>query len=486
MRVLDGIEKRIHGHAKLELFDAKTKELVQKVEKDNLVTSALTRLVNNVVGGMPAGSNYLDELVMPIATRALGGVMLFDGALEESTANYTFPMDVSLVGFGTREVNTVNTKAGSLNEAESGPINGGYRSVWDFGTSQANGNIYSVALTNQRSNPFWGYSDPEIHTVINSSGQESDWAIPVHYVGEYLYLINGSGTYTQEWDSTTRVYTYYNTLTINVYKERIPLTNYKVADAVNQRDYPSDLITSETFQYTTVGNALPYIGNPYVVVSNGYDGYLYFVYVLGNSEGDGTVVYFTMDIRDQEPTFEASDITTLSLTNAALKRVYGNVSGGYMYLVSNDLHSLYKVQIANTANVSQIVLPEDHYFLHDGEWAVLPHPSGGVSIAVRKPAANGSAGYYDFYAGYINKSDAITLDGTYNRRESYLGYGISRKRLFLYDYMLAYDGINAYYTRYYRPGHPITNYLGTIANLSSPIAKNASQTLKVTYELYDA
>ena len=33
---------------------------------------------------------------------------------------------------------------------------------------------------------------------------------------------------------------------------------------------------------------------------------------------------------------------------------------------------------------------------------------------------------------------------------------------------------------------PLTNYLGTIANLATPIVKNPSQTLKVTYTLTDA
>ena len=35
-------------------------------------------------------------------------------------------------------------------------------------------------------------------------------------------------------------------------------------------------------------------------------------------------------------------------------------------------------------------------------------------------------------------------------------------------------------------GRYTSNYLGTIANLATPVVKNASQTLKVTYTLTDA
>ena len=479
---MDGIEKRLHGHAKLELFDAKTKDLIQKVEKDNLVTTALSRAINNIVGAVPGN---LGDLIMPIATRGLGGIMLFDGVLEEDEDNYAFPMNVSLVGYGNRGVNTSNTKAGSLNNSESGPISGGYRSVWDFGTSQANGNIYSVALSNQFRSPFYGFADYDIHQIVNSSG--NTWStFPFYFDGEYVYMAEGSGSYTSSWDSQTRTYTYYNNFSVSIYKERIPLTNYKVGDVVNHRDYPPELVTSRSYSVTTVGDVLYNYNVPQYNAINGYDGYVYFIFTVGNASGNGTVFWFRMKYSDLS--FDASDLATISLTNAFLRRGPGVASGGYFYFLSYDLRSVYKVQISNTANISQIVLPEGYYFAFTDRQvigAIIPHPSGGLMITVYTTAANSQAGYYDHYPGFINAQDVITLDGAYSVRDQQTYYGTDQMRMWNYDFMHSYQARWRYDSYYGYAGRMITNYLGTICNLSSPIAKNASQTLKITYELYD-
>ena len=482
------IGKRLHGHAKLELFDAETKKLVQKVENDNLVTEALGRLVNLVAGT----SSDIGNLVMPVATRALGGIMLFDGELEESASNCAFPTGVSLVGWGNRGVNTDNTKRGSLNALESGEIGGGYRSVWDFGTSQANGRICSAALTNQAANPFIGHADYAMHQPLGTDGLAL-WPYTTFYNdGEYAYGAGGSGSYTQSTDSSTGVTTYYHTITVSIYKERVPLEAYKVADAPGAADYPAELVTTRTFSITTTDGVLPQYNYPHYAAMNGHDGYLYFVFTNGSSSSSAgtTAYYFTMKYGDGS--FDASGVTAVTLPGVAAARMCGTVSGGYMYLISYDRHSVYKVNLSNTADISQVALPAGFYFtattashLHA---AISPCPGGGVHISTYTAAADGRSGYYDRYAGYISTGGAVTLDGAKHDTvvSAYAAHIIPRMVNKDYGHMLSYcyvGGSSGWDARSYC--RPATNYLGTICNLSSPITKNASQTLKVTYELYD-
>lgn len=482
----DDVHKHIHGHATFELFDAETGELVQKIEKDNLVTEAVTRLVDTVAGGAP---DQMSNLVMPIATKALGGLMLFNGTLDEDESNYTFPMNVDLVAWGARGTNTSNTKAGSLNAAESGAISGGYRSVWDFGTSQANGTIYAAALSNSAVDPFVGFADVTMHDIINGSGNTWPGCAPIFSDGEYVYLITTSGSYTSSYNSQTRVTTYYNTLTINVYKERIPLTSYKVADGVNKREYPT-LVRTHTVSITTTGNTLLRYDDCKGCMSYDYNGNVYFVFPLGNAEGDGTVIYFSLDANNN---FSKSEVSTLSLPNTFLSRSAGCVcydaenSGTFMYLISYNRRSIYIVNLDMYLDAVEYNLPEGFYFKNSSDVSpIRPIPNGGVKIEVYKAAANGQSGYYDHYNGYIDLEPNFILNGNYGARDNQSSYFAGRSAMaWDYDHMMIYGGYsqsNSYWGHY---GRPITNYLGTIANLSSPIVKNASQTLKVTYELYD-
>ena len=135
------------GHAKIELFNAESGELERVYEEDNLVTNAVKYLLAfmNKINRQPSNE------VTPIATNALGGIMLFDETLEEDPDNVEFPSDAHLVGYSDRSLNTGNPMRGSFNSLESGSRDDGYTAVWDFGTSQANGTIKSVALTSNYS-----------------------------------------------------------------------------------------------------------------------------------------------------------------------------------------------------------------------------------------------------------------------------------------------------------------------------------------------
>ncbi len=127
----------LKGHTKVELFDALTGKKQEEVEKDNLVTNA----VQYALAFIGRAEKSPDEVLIPLAKKGLGGILLFDGTLEEDVNNTAFPASVHLVGYSDRTTNSDIAMRGSFNSLESHRTATGYVSVWDFSTSQANGTI---------------------------------------------------------------------------------------------------------------------------------------------------------------------------------------------------------------------------------------------------------------------------------------------------------------------------------------------------------
>lgn len=482
--------RKIHGHAKLELFDAKTHDLVQKVEHDNMVTNALQILTNNVAGGY---DEIISECIMPVATKALGGLMMFDGKLTEDVTNVGFPSDVSLKGWANRGVNTSNTLMGSLNTSESGKTSDGYKSVWDFGTSQANGTIASLALCNSLvSSPLSGIiTNLDSHSLINTSGNSWYSSGVFHFDGEYAYSVMGSGNTQSEYHSATKdtpsYYTYTITINLEVWKERVPLTKYKVADAMNQRNYPEQLTTAtatlENVRYTLVNEDYPSM-----VVTDGNNSKAYLLFTAGNSQGNAHVDYIEIDYSKLD-NIKISGMKSLELGETYLKRGNGIASGGKFYFISYDRKGIYTVEIANTANVQYFALPEP-YLMLDYErrqmFVMTGNPNGGVFFGCYKDAENGASGYYDYYRGFLNSQGAYSIDGAYYGRDTNIARITNTCKYRSKDFLNAWwYGYGYGLSEWSFEGKLLGNYLGTICNLGTPVVKNASQTLKVTYTLTD-
>lgn len=79
----------------------------------------------------------------------MGGILLYQNALEERADTIYAPLDNPLIGYASDDANnTEDIRRGSRNLTESKEVDGGYRFVWDFATSQANGTISAICLSN--------------------------------------------------------------------------------------------------------------------------------------------------------------------------------------------------------------------------------------------------------------------------------------------------------------------------------------------------
>ena len=83
------------GHVKIELFDHKTGKL-KKIERENMLTNALAYRAG-IDSNDTLGLYSSEYSIMPLGTKGLGGLLLFDGPLAEDAGNIHFPMNVHLL-----------------------------------------------------------------------------------------------------------------------------------------------------------------------------------------------------------------------------------------------------------------------------------------------------------------------------------------------------------------------------------------------------
>ena len=140
--------ENLHGHVTIDLHNHKSGFTERVAEGDNLVTNAV-KYITRAITLSPNKMSLADYI--PVASnRLLGGLMIFDGALTESTSNCEFPGNVHFVASAGNDAVTERYTTGQKNDAESGPVENGYKTVWDFATNVANGEIGSLARTDVR------------------------------------------------------------------------------------------------------------------------------------------------------------------------------------------------------------------------------------------------------------------------------------------------------------------------------------------------
>lgn len=479
----------IKGKAKIELFNAKTGKLEKSVEEHNLVTNALRYLINiaAICDAAP------DDYVFPIATKALGGIMLFDGNLTEDKDNVHFPpvdKGVHLVGYASNDTNTSDINRGSFNSAESGPTANGYKSVWDFGTSQANGTIKAVARThvNAGQDPLRYYVG--LNDTVGSGNPSNDgyWH-PFRYDGESVYMMKNQ-------DHTMRIY-----------KARRPMLAHKVADFSDRNtDFAQvgsfDTLAAEgEYNYYGETRSIKYYADHPGLYKDGGDGYLYCAYAGYNPNYEPGMVINYFTIKYSDDSYEKSDLHEIILqakaylaSDSYYDRVendgkytyiyrYANyindwttarVSHGYLYLISSSRKRILQINLSNTTDQSSIRVIEDSSSDYIIDLQGISLRNGGVFFTVYHYTNDSS--YYQNGVLYEDGSYLLhAFSGTNNESDWYSSARVNGKELERFGY---YNDVRI------KRGF-IANYLGTIANLTSPIKKNASQTMKITYELID-
>ena len=160
---IGGVSVMLRGSAKVQLFNAETKELEKTVESSNLITNAISNIFNGALtafaacynNGRGASLNYLYDFPSEynLARALMGGLLIFSDRIEENI-NHIIPSVSEMRSFigcanqgGSIEGNIFK---GSLSEIKRSEDGKSIAFVWEFSKEQCNGKIGCLCLTSDR------------------------------------------------------------------------------------------------------------------------------------------------------------------------------------------------------------------------------------------------------------------------------------------------------------------------------------------------
>ena len=446
------------GKTIIELTDVKTKK--KEVLKDgNLVTDVLEKILTLNPNGLLTNINK--DTFYPVVEKIVGGILLFKDKITEDKNTSFVSTSNECIGYaGQVEGVQENSLQGSFNKQESKATSNGYKFVWDFGTSKANGKISSVCLTNAKAGG--GYF-----------GTKSNGETNRIKLGEDKYLIKDTDTEMKKkyvnvveanFEENYIVSIVPESDYLRIIKSREPLLNFKLDDSLsflNEKNITETKIKYKK-SYGTYGVCI------YVDAEN------YYLLKTSTSGGNTNVTKLKINkannsIEETEFTLEnvkIENIGSYSLDYDYYRTIKSVLRGGYVYAVSTDEKYVVKFAINNPVDVTKI---EPKFTLKTG--SVSSHTTGcGMYILGDMIIGTNFTIDKNDKVTEIAQSDLSTIECIP------LSYGP-----FLLGYFANGESSGDKYLR--KVLYLITPYSATINNLSKTVEKTADKTMKITYYL---
>jgi len=457
------------GKCTIQLTDTRTGRTYERTE-ENMVTNA----VNNILNMPPLYASYrgangisFEEGIanqLPVAKSLLGGVMLWSKQHVEDVDNIICDDIDAQIGYaGDNSYSGINPLRGSYNPTESGAISNGWRHVFDFATHQANGTIRSITLTG-RDGGCCGLSSP-------------------YEVGGYGYLTSVNGYRGNELNKVD----YDNLGMFNAYNSEFRCVGnfaegvYTFVKLVNGntvefRDVkaPKVLKLGTQFKFTdddikkseAITRVLSIPSTSYQATGeiwhSGIDYCGYFAY-NGNPEK-----FYYVKFIGIEKTVAIKEFSKPNANYSADATFYGYAEkDGYLYFLSSDRLKICKMNLSNTADFTEITIPKQAiklFGLNGSVHVVCSDTDGYVikdNVAINRPflGLNANNGYFQgvLQSSFVPKPFVLLKS--------------------------AYRPSSTWTTRL-APAI-VAPYMATINNLTTPVTKTASQTMKLIYTLTD-
>lgn len=446
------------GKTIIELTDVKTKKK-EVLKDDNLVTDVLEKILTLNPNGLLTNINK--DTFYPIVEKIVGGILLFKDKITEDKNTSFVSTSNECIGYaGQVEGVQENPLQGSFNKQESKATSNGYKFVWDFGTSKANGKISSVCLTNAKAGG--GYF-----------GTKSNGETNRIKLGEDKYLIKDTDTEMKKkyvnvveanFEENYIVSIVPESDHLRIIKSREPLLNFRLDDSLSFLDEKNITETKIKYKksYGTYGVCI------YVDAEN------YYLLETSTSGGNTNVTKLKINkannsIEETEFTLENVKIENIggySLDYDYYRTIKSVLRGGYVYAVSTDEKYIVKFAINNPVDVTKI---EPKFTLKTG--SVSSHTTGcGMYILGDMIIGTNFTIDKNDKVTEIAQSDLSTIECIP------LSYGP-----FLLGYFANGESSGDKYLR--KVLYLITPYSATINNLSKTVEKTADKTMKITYYL---
>lgn len=495
--------KKIIGNTKIELTNVRTGK-VETYEKHNMLTDALTKIFTL----NPNGDIHPSSL-MPVIGRVLGGIALFPSTLQAS-ANNDILFDDFTAYAQCNANGTEDTKRGSWNFTESGPIVGangadGYKMVWDFTTSQGNGTYNAIGLVNPYIDKNRVNFPPTV--CFGQTDGYSNWYVSQTTQPELFNVMADMNAYDAETGMMYRLQ--YNSATsIRLYKARRHMDKVLLGEA------------------PIYGTTSPHVGNPPAVVPGvsalqyDYDyrditlstsippgihsvhfrkesgtPYLYIFSIKSGSSGANNFIMTKINCDDYsatQSTLTYSGATFFAGTNDP--RFYSELFpffGNYLYVPQKDSGSstawnaYYKANITDTSDITSIAMPDEiknDTNLRSCFYSLSPSSAGGYSSV-----KNG----HSFWTKVLKHSDSTYTKTLMMIDDVMIPTNIRPLNQYPISAPTSVINLNdTWIMELYNDrgslqiGYSLFNYyLASINNLASPITKTSEQLMKITYTL---
>lgn len=462
----------LKGTMKIELTDVHSGE-TKTVLEQNMVTNALTEIFKPL--GLAKSPGKLLSSFAPYYQNLLGGLLLFDGAIEENADNFFPPSNRKLIGCASYGVqnNTTGTQRGGYNQTESElNLKDRYmKYVYDFTTSQANGTIASVCLTHKNGGyTSYGSEDAVYTSSFPLLQQVCDATL------QYVYTsytgattadkYNGVGVNTNQYifaiDRVNDAVLYFridSTSKISIIKRRAYLKSVSVLEnPYSQKafieefsiDLPTALLGNYSYNFDISENVLYICSSSASTTAAGSSFLLTKINVLNWS-----VTQYSM-----------TNTSNVTLTTSGSR--YAFAHNGYVYLkCSASPYDIYKFQIGNAANVVKLN--------NKGTSPISGLPQMAINGRIYYEYHSSSSSNYLMWIANESTNEILKPENIRLYNSSYLPCVTP----VIDEPLLYYLSIGSSQTTV--DYMMMTNYLATINNLSDPVTKTADKTMKITY-----
>lgn len=475
----------LKGKTTFELTDVNTGE-VEVIEDTNMITNGLQDFLAtygyfgcDVLGGTVGNSSLWVNL--------LGGLFLFDSRLEENVNNILMPAGVKMVGNGSKDMSNsgVVTELGSYNTSESGlQSDGSVKFVYDFSTQQANGTIACACLTSK----IGGYigmgnsnkkrifnndysfttfiSDDKYNRTSNIDGSKNDeqHVLYASYNDNAIYLSN---PYNIKYDASHADQHWSTTKKIQILKVKAGFTSIGIKERLllNQ--------VSETYDIDIPQDILTYMGTrtDLVYINADTDGNVFVVFNTGRDTLNNGSFCWIMKI-DRE-----RNVTHYKFTNNVGSPIYFYRStmvfnGEYLFVYTNN--SPIKVYGIKYSDSTQII---DVNLTFNSRYGLFNIDKNLIGMF----GNSYSSGYYAPLVYDVVNNELRYCNGKGGDSSGLYIPFIDKKGVYIYVYRYSSSSYTNFFKILKDP-----RYLATINNLSEPVVKTASKTMKVTYTITEA
>lgn len=393
------------------------------IEEHNMVTNALADIFAANYGGLLNYQNFAE-----LCDSWLGGVLLFQNALDPSTPNdYGIPARTSNPCVAHAGQTALTDQADDLtrgNPDSSGTVKqvGSVKHVWEWGTSAGNGTISSLGLTHSDVGSYGCGVASEAQKLLNPFADIGNMSRSFAYGDNAVtpMAINGNLAYSFYYVSSTSVDIFVTPINSNKFKLQggalLPLTGYTTKTTV----------TIPSCTRMSAG-----------------DIYYHFDFTAGTltlwrvqTEGGTTLLQDVIDLSTFAVTSSTITVTGAQLWKMMIRDlssayrdwltlpieaiVYNNHLFVYGYTSSRVVaDKMFIINLANTADISEVDVSDLNMNFHNGGRDVvrvnLRHTSLGGIIAHDNFIINGDKAFrtsdsylYDGNGRYISKQGAVS------------------------------------------------------------------------------